>query len=394
VWKLFARATVVALFLCPLVAAYGDPPAQSIVLASTTSVENSGLLAAILPNFTKATGISVRVLALGTGQALDTARRGDADLVLVHDPEAEQKFIDDGNGINRRQIAWNDFIFVGPEADPAHIIGTHDAVAALEAIAPAKAAFVSRGDRSGTNALELRLWKAAEIDPKSGAGSWYRDIGSGMGAALNAAAAMPAYTLSDRGTWLSFKNKQTLVVAVEGDPHLINRYDVIELSPAKHADAKLAAAHKFADWLVSTDGQMAIGAYLVGDQQLFNPSARESGDLRRPKSTSCVLAPRKFSCPGREPRSGKLGRGRCLDLISWGEPEGYSRLMGRDEVGTLRVLTAYRAIIGDRARPATAFAARPRAAPIGGSRRRVIASSRILPAPWMPCSVLLRCRTP
>jgi tungstate transport system substrate-binding protein len=271
--KLFARATILGLWLCSPLAAHTEPPAQSIVLASTTSVDNSGLLAAILPGFTKATGISVRVLALGTGQALDTARRGDADLVLVHDPEAEQKFIDDANGINRRQIAWNDFIFVGPQFDPAHIAGTHAAVAALKAIAAAKAAFVSRGDRSGTNALELRLWKAADIDPKSGAGSWYRDIGGGMGAALNAASAMPAYTISDRGTWLSFKNKATLVVAVEGDPHLINRYDVIELNPAKHPDAKLDAAHKFADWLVSADGQAAIGAYLVGGQQLFNASA-------------------------------------------------------------------------------------------------------------------------
>ena len=272
-WKLVARAMVVALLSCSPVAARAEPPAQSIVLASTTSVDNSGLLAAILPGFTATTGISVRVLALGTGQALDTARRGDADLVLVHDPEAEQKFIDDGNGIDRRQIAWNDFIVVGPQSDPAHIVGTHDAVAALKAIAAGKAAFVSRGDRSGTNALELRLWKAADIDPKSGADSWYRDIGGGMGAALNAAAAMPAYTISDRGTWLSFKNKQSLVVAVEGDPHLVNRYDVIELNPAKHADAKLAAARTFADWLVSAGGQAAIGAYRVDGQQLFNPSA-------------------------------------------------------------------------------------------------------------------------
>ena len=255
------------------IAGHADPARQSITFASTTSVDNSGLLAAILPAFTKATGISVRVLALGTGQALDTARRGDADLVLVHDPEAELKFIDDGNGINRRQIAWNDFIIVGPQSDPAHVVGTHDAVAALKAIAGAKAAFVSRGDRSGTNALELRLWKIADIDPKSGAGNWYRDIGGGMGQALNAAAAMPAYTLSDRGTWLSFQNKQTLVVAVQGDAHLINRYGIIELNPVKHPDAKLAAAHRFADWPVSADGQAAIGAFRVGDQQLFNPSA-------------------------------------------------------------------------------------------------------------------------
>jgi tungstate transport system substrate-binding protein len=213
------------------------------------------------------------VLAQGTGQALDTARRGDADLVLVHDPEAEQKFIDEGHGANRRQIAWNDFIIVGPEADPAKIRGGQDAVAAFQAIAAAKTAFVSRGDRSGTNALELRLWKAAATDPKSGAGSWYREIGGGMGQALNAASAMPAYTLSDRGTWLSFKNKGSLVVAIEGDPRLINRYDVIELNPAKHSGAKLDAAHRLAEWLVGPEGQAAIGAYRVDGEQLFHPSA-------------------------------------------------------------------------------------------------------------------------
>ena len=259
--------------LRPAVADAADAPQTAIVLASTTSVDNSGLLAAILPAFTGASGIAVRVLAQGTGQALDTARRGNADLVLVHDPEAEQKFMAEGHGITRRQIAWNDFILVGPAADPAQVKGGHDAVAALTAIAGAKTAFVSRGDRSGTNALELRLWKAAAIDPKSGAGSWYRDIGGGMGEALNTAAAMPAYTLSDRGTWLSFKNKAPLAIVVEGDPHLINRYDVIELNPAKHPDAKLPAAHRLAEWLVSADGQKAIGGFQVGGEQLFHPSA-------------------------------------------------------------------------------------------------------------------------
>jgi tungstate transport system substrate-binding protein len=257
----------------PLVSTARAAKPQAIVLASTTSVDNSGLLGHILPIFTKASGISVRVLAQGTGQALDTARRGDADLVLVHDPEAEKKFIDDGNGMHRRQIAWNDFIVVGPSADPAKIKGGHDALAAFKAIAAAKAPFVSRGDRSGTNALELRLWKAAGINPKSGAGSWYREIGGGMGQALNTAAAMPAYTLSDRGTWLSFKNKGPLTIVIEGDPHLINRYDVIELNPAKHGNAKLAAARQLADWLVSPAGQQAIGAFRVSGQQLFHPSA-------------------------------------------------------------------------------------------------------------------------
>jgi tungstate transport system substrate-binding protein len=272
--RLMWRTLAMRLFALAPAAYAADAPPQTIILASTTSVDNSGLLQAILPEFTKATDISVKVLAQGTGQALDTARRDDADLVLVHDPEAEAKFIDEGHGINQRQIAWNDFIIVGPKADPAHVGGGHDALAALKAIAAAKAPFVSRGDRSGTNALELRLWKAADIDPKTaGDASWYKDIGGGMGQALNTAAAMPAYTLSDRGTWLSFKNKGPLVISVEGDPHLINRYDVIELNPQRHGDRKLAAAKVFADWLVSPAGQSAIGAYKVGGEELFNPSA-------------------------------------------------------------------------------------------------------------------------
>ena len=251
-----------------------QPPPQSIILASTTSVENSGLLARILPAFTKETGITVHVLAQGTGQALQTAARDDADLVLVHDPEAEQKFIDAGDGIDRRQIAWNDFIVVGPRSDPAHIAGTRDAVAALKAIADAQTPFVSRGDKSGTDALEHRLWREAGIDPaKAGGGSWYRDIGGGMGAALNTAQAMNAYAISDRGTWLSFGNKGDLTVLVEGDPRLLNRYDVILLNPAKHHVPKQALARNFAEWLLSQEGQAAIGAYKVSGEQLFHPSA-------------------------------------------------------------------------------------------------------------------------
>jgi len=247
---------------------------QSIVLASTTSVEASGLLAAILPQFTAKTGITVNVVAQGTGKAIDTARRGDADLLLVHDPEAEQQFMNEGHGATRRQIAWNDFIVVGPAEDPARVRGGNDSVAALKAIASAQAAFVSRGDKSGTNAAELRLWKQAGQSPDALAKEkWYRDIGGGMGQALNAASAMSAYTLSDRGTWLSFNNKGPLVIAIEGDPRLLNRYDVIELDPQKHAGAKLAAAKTFADWLVSPDGQQAIGAFQVGGQKLFVPSA-------------------------------------------------------------------------------------------------------------------------
>jgi tungstate transport system substrate-binding protein len=247
---------------------------QSVVLASTTSVESSGLLANILPLFTAKTGITVNVVAQGTGKALDTARRGDADILLVHDPEAEQQFMDEGHGSTRRQIAWNDFIVVGPSADPAHVRGSHDSVAALQAIASAQAAFVSRGDRSGTNAAELRLWKlAGQTSDALSKEIWYRDIGGGMGQALNAASSMNAYTLSDRGTWLSFNNKGSLIVAVEGDARLINRYDVIELSPAKRPGSKLDAARIFADWLVSPEAQQAIGAFQVNGQKLFNPSA-------------------------------------------------------------------------------------------------------------------------
>ena len=247
---------------------------EAIVLASTTSVDNSGLLAHVLPKFTEETGITVRVLAQGTGQALATAAHGDADLVLVHDPEAEQQFVTNGDGVDRRQIAWNDFIVVGPRSDPVHIAGSHDAVAALKAIAEARAPFVSRGDKSGTDALEHGLWRAAGIDPaKTGSGSWYRDIGGGMGAALNTAAAMDAYTLSDRGTWLSFGNKRDLTVLVEGDPKLLNRYDVILLDPKKHPEAKQEPARRFADWLASGEGQAAIGAYEVNGEQLFHASA-------------------------------------------------------------------------------------------------------------------------
>jgi tungstate transport system substrate-binding protein len=238
---------------------------ETIVLASTTSVENSGLLARILPEFTNKTGISVRVLAQGTGQALATAARGDADLVLVHDPEAEQQFIAEGHGAERRQIAWNDFIVVGPRTDPAHIADGRDAVAAFTAIAKAGAPFVSRGDKSGTDALEHRLWRAAEIDPAK--------TGGGMGAALNTAAAMSAYTLSDRGTWLSFGNKGDLTVLVQGDPRLLNRYDVILLDPKKHPEAKQEPARRFADWLASPEAQAAVGAYEVNGEQLFHPSA-------------------------------------------------------------------------------------------------------------------------
>ena len=262
-----------ALMVAALSTASAQSVPQSIVLASTTSVENSGLLARILPEFTNATRIEVRVVAQGTGQALATAARGDADLLLVHDPEAEARFMAAGHGETRTEIAWNDFVIVGPRTDPAHIAGLRDAVTAFKAIAAAKARFVSRGDKSGTDAAEKRLWKAAAIDPPASGGGWYRDIGGGMGAALNAAAAMDAYTLSDRGTWLSFGNRSGMQVEVEGDPRLLNRYDVILLNPKTHPEAKQAPAHQFAAWMSSPAGQTAIGNYTIAGERLFHPEA-------------------------------------------------------------------------------------------------------------------------
>jgi tungstate transport system substrate-binding protein len=250
-----------------------DWAAETIVLASTTSVQDSGLLDHILPLFIRKTGIEVHVIAQGTGQALATAAHGDADLVLVHDPDAEAAFIAAGHGLTRTEIAWNDFVIVGPIADPAHIAGTQDAVAAFRTIATAQASFVSRGDKSGTDALEKRLWKAAELNPVSIGGAWYRDIGGGMGAALNAAAAMDAYTLSDRGTWLSFGNKAGMKIEVEGDRSLLNRYDVILLDPRKHPEAKQAPAGQLATWLASPEGQTAIGDYTIAGKRLFHPEA-------------------------------------------------------------------------------------------------------------------------
>ena len=262
-----------AVLLALLVPARPAAAGETIVLASTTSVQDSGLLGHILPLFTGKTGIDVRVVAQGTGQALATAAHGDADLVLVHDPDAEAKFIAEGHGVGRTEIAWNDFIVVGPGADPAHIAGTHDVLAAWRAIANARVAFVSRGDKSGTDALEHRLWQAAGINPVAIGGAWYRDIGGGMGAALNAAAAMDAYTLSDRGTWLSFKNKADLRILLEGDPRLLNRYDVILLDPHRHPEARQAPAHALAAWLSSPEGQSAIGNYTIAGQRLFHPEA-------------------------------------------------------------------------------------------------------------------------
>jgi tungstate transport system substrate-binding protein len=272
--KYLFLAAALGLFAAALPAAAQTPaPGPTIVLASTTSVHDSGLLPYLLPAFTRKTGITVRVLAQGTGQALATAAHGDADLVLVHDPDAEQAFMSAGHGTTRREIAWNDFIVIGPAGDPAKVAGSRDPAAAFQAIWQAKAPFVSRGDKSGTDAKEKRLWRAAGLDPAKAEGGWYRDIGGGMGAALNAAAAMNAYTLSDRGTWLSFGNKADLRIVVEGGRDLINRYDVITLNPKEHAAAGQAPAQQLADWLASAEAQELIGNYTVGGKPLFHPEA-------------------------------------------------------------------------------------------------------------------------
>jgi tungstate transport system substrate-binding protein len=261
---------LLALLLLLVPSAGRAEDAQVIVLASTTSLQDSGLLTRILPRFTAETGIEVRVLAQGSGQALATAARGDADLVLVHDPDAEAAFMASGHGISRTEIAWNDFIIVGPDADPAHVAGRTDAVEALKAIAAAGAPFVSRGDKSGTDAAEKRLWRASGLTPD---GAWYRDIGGGMGAALNAANAMGAYTLSDRGTWLSYGNKAGMKIVLEGDHRLLNFYDVILLDPRTHPLARQDPARRLAAWLESPEGQAAIASYTKGGQTLFHPEA-------------------------------------------------------------------------------------------------------------------------
>ena len=241
-----------------------------LTLATTTSLANSGLLPNLVSRFQAASAIEVRVVALGTGQALEVARRDGADLVLVHDPAAELAFISEGHGINRREVAWNDFVLVGPGADPARIGGGQDAVAAFKAIWNSATAFVSRGDQSGTDALEKRLWRAADLD-LSKAGRWYKEVGGGMRATLDAAMAAGAYTLTDRGTWLSLTDHRALVLLLEGDTRLINLYDVIELNPARHGWRKLDLAKKLADWLVSPAGQAAIGEYEMAGRKLFHP---------------------------------------------------------------------------------------------------------------------------
>jgi len=248
---------------------------KSIVVSSTTSTQDSGLFGHILPLFKARTGIDVKVVSQGTGQALDTGRRGDADVVFVHAKAQEEKFVDEGAGVKRHPVMYNDFILVGPKDDPAGIKGTKDIVAALKAIKDKGAPFISRGDRSGTHAAELALWKVADIDIARDKGPWYKEIGQGMGAALNTASASNAYVLADRGTWLSFKNRGELVIAVEGDKRLFNQYGVILVNPQKHANVKKELGQQFIDWLVSPEGQKAIADYKINGEQLFYPNAAD-----------------------------------------------------------------------------------------------------------------------
>jgi tungstate transport system substrate-binding protein len=246
---------------------------RSITVASTTSTEQSGLFGHILPIFTRETGIGVRVVALGTGQALDVGRRGDADVVFVHDRAAEERFVAEGFGGPRRHVMFNDFVITGPASDPARIAGLGDTAEALRRIAAARAPFISRGDRSGTHAAELRLWQLAGVDPASGRGQWYREVGQGMGPALNTAAAQGAYILADRGTWLSFRNRQDQRILIEGDTRLFNQYGIMLVNAQRHPHVKAADGQRFIDWLLSSAGQAAIASYRINGEQLFFPNA-------------------------------------------------------------------------------------------------------------------------
>jgi tungstate transport system substrate-binding protein len=267
-WVSVARFLAVAwVFSCHVVHAQ----AQSIVMASTTSTEQSGLFAHLLPAFKQASGIDVKVVALGTGQALDTGRRGDADVLFVHDQAAEEKFVSEGFGIKRYPVMYNDFVLVGPAADPAKVRGK-DIATALQKVASGQAGFISRGDKSGTHAAELRYWKQAGLETK---GTGYKECGCGMGPALNMASSTGAYALTDRGTWLNFKNRQDLQVLVEGDTRLFNQYGVMVVNPAKHAHVKADLAQKFVDWVVSPAGQASINAYKINGEQLFFANANK-----------------------------------------------------------------------------------------------------------------------
>jgi tungstate transport system substrate-binding protein len=266
-------ATFAAAFA--LLSSFGVQAAERfITVASTTSTENSGLFGHILPLFAKKTGIAVRVIAVGTGQAIRLAERGDADVLFVHHRPSEEKFVRDGFGVERFDVMYNDYVIVGPKADPAGVNGLKDASLAFKKIAQARAAFASRGDNSGTHQAEMEIWARLAIDPKGAA--WYRSTGSGMGATLNTAAGMGAYALADRGTWLSFKNKQELKIVVEGDPALFNPYGVIAVNPARHPHVKAKDGQAFVNWLVSAEGQAAIAGFKLEGEPLFFPSAKKA----------------------------------------------------------------------------------------------------------------------
>ena len=266
---------IVLLALAALAFVWNGARAESpfIVVASTTSTEQSGLFGHLLPAFTAKTGIEVRVVAVGTGQALTIGERGDCDVVFVHDRPSELAFVAAGFGVGRHEVMYNDFVLIGPKSDPAGIAGGKDIVAAFRKIAAAKAPFVSRGDDSGTDKAEKRLWQDAGIDVKAASGGWYRDTGSGMGQTLNTAAGLGAYTLSDRGTWLSFANRADLDIVVQGDKRLFNQYGVMLVNPAKHPTVKQALGQRFIDWLISPAGQGTIAAYKINGAQLFFPNA-------------------------------------------------------------------------------------------------------------------------
>jgi tungstate transport system substrate-binding protein len=268
--KLFVLFT--ALFI--MMVAPGLAQDKSIVVASTTSTQDSGLFGYLLPIFKQKTGIDVKVVAQGTGQALDTARRGDADVVFVHAKSAEEKFLAEGFGVRRYPVMYNDFVLIGPRDDPAGAKGS-DIVTALQTIKRKQAPFISRGDRSGTHIAEIMLWMDALIDIAKDRGPWYREIGQGMGATLNMASALNAYALSDRGTWLAFKNRGDLAILVEGDKRLFNQYGVMLVNPAKHPTVKKEIGQQFIDWLISPEGQNAIAGYKINDQQLFYPNATD-----------------------------------------------------------------------------------------------------------------------
>jgi tungstate transport system substrate-binding protein len=270
-----SRRCLIAVLATVAFAASALAQEKSIVVASTTSTEDSGLFGHILPLFKARTGIDVRVVAQGTGQALDTGRRGDADVVFVHARAAEERFLAEGFGVKRYPVMYNDFILVGPRSDPARIKGSKDIVAALKTLKNKRIPFISRGDRSGTHLAELNLWSAADIDIAREKGAWYKEIGQGMGAALNTASATDAYVLSDRGTWLAFRNKGDLVIAVEGDNRLFNQYGVMLVNPQKHPSVKQELGQQFIDWLISPEGQKAIADYRVNGAQLFYPNAND-----------------------------------------------------------------------------------------------------------------------